>query len=126
MKSKQERDKNLILNRIKTEYEKYSKYPDMDWMEIAARKIASNLNQPLINNEMTNSAIKSDDFDLQKSWFECTLGGNGDYYLTIFSEDENGLIVSNSVRVSTSGGYTKNKKITLSICNLYKAINNIE
>ena len=67
-------------------------------------------------------AIKSDDFDLHKTWLRTTLGGNGDYYIEIVSENDKGLKESKSVRISTSGGYTKNSEIKIAISNLYLAM----
>lgn len=49
-------------------------------------------------------ALKSDDFDIRKSWLRCHWGGNGDPYIVIYTEDEKGIISSSSVRIATSGG----------------------
>jgi hypothetical protein len=51
-------------------------------------------------------ALKSDDSDLNKTWLQTHFGGNGDYYLTIISEDHEGIKSTNTVRIAMSGGFT--------------------
>lgn len=67
-------------------------------------------------------AIKSDDFDLDETYLRTMQGGNGDYYLQITWKNENGLKENKAVRVSMSGGFTKNSKVKLAIANLYRAM----
>ena len=67
-------------------------------------------------------AIKSDDSDIRKTWFRTDLGGNGDFYLQIISEDEEGVREIRGVRVSTSGGYTKDSDVKVAVANLYRAM----
>jgi hypothetical protein len=67
-------------------------------------------------------AIKSDDSDIEKTWFRTLLGGNGDYYLQVVFEDENGVKKSKGVRVSTSGGYTKDSDVKVAVANLFRAM----
>jgi hypothetical protein len=67
-------------------------------------------------------AIKSDDSDLSKAWLKTGLGGNGDYYVMLIFENEEGLKESKSVRISTSGGYTKDYKVKVAIAELHRAI----
>jgi hypothetical protein len=50
-------------------------------------------------------ALKSDDSDLKKTWLQTHFGGNGDYYITIISKDEEtGLKSTSTVRIAISGG----------------------
>lgn len=67
-------------------------------------------------------AIKSDDSDLDKTWFRTILGGNGDFYLVTVFENEQGLKESKSVRVSTSGGNTKNSEVKVAVANLWRVM----
>lgn len=67
-------------------------------------------------------AIKSDDSDIQKTWLRTALGGNGDYYIEVVSENEQGLKESKSVRISTSGGYTKDSDVKVAVANLFRAM----
>jgi hypothetical protein len=67
-------------------------------------------------------AIKSDDSDIKKTWFRTMLGGNGDFYLEVISENDEGIRESKAVRVSTSGGYTKDSDVKVAIANLYRAM----
>jgi hypothetical protein len=69
-------------------------------------------------------AIKSDDSDIKPSWFRTSLGGNGDFYLEIIFENEQGLKENKTVRVSTSGGYTKDSDVKIAIANLFRAMEN--
>lgn len=67
-------------------------------------------------------AIRSDDSDIRKTWFRTASGGNGDFYLEVISENEQGLKESKAVRVSTSGGYTKDSDVKVAVANLYRAM----
>jgi hypothetical protein len=67
-------------------------------------------------------AIKSDDSDLSKTWLKTGLGGNCDYYITLIFENEEGLKESKSVRISTSGGYTKSSRVKIAIAELHRAL----
>ena len=68
-----------------------------------------------------NMAIKSDDSDIRETWLTTEAGGNGDYYVNIFRKEKDGNIRSDSVRISTSGGYTnKHKDVILAVANLYR------
>ncbi|MGL4335548.1 MAG: hypothetical protein ACRCST_01550 [Turicibacter sp.] len=66
--------------------------------------------------------IKSDDFDLEETYFETFQGGNGDYYLRITWINEKGLKENKAVRVSMSGGFTKNSELKLCIARLHQAM----
>lgn len=67
-------------------------------------------------------AIKSDDSDIRKTWLRTALGGNGDYYIEVVSENEEGIKESKAVRVSTSGGYTKDVDVKIAVANLFRAM----
>jgi hypothetical protein len=67
-------------------------------------------------------AIKSDDSDIRKTWLRTALGGNGDYYIEVVSENEEGIKESKAVRVSTSGGYTKDVEVKIAVANLFRAM----
>jgi len=69
-------------------------------------------------------AIKSDDSDIRKTWLRTTLGGNGDFYIEIISENKDGLKESTAVRVAMSDGYTKNTEVKTAVANLYRAMEN--
>lgn len=66
--------------------------------------------------------IKSDDFDFEETYFETLQGGNGDYYLRITWINEKGLKENKAVRVSMSGGHTKNSDVKIAIARLYQAM----
>jgi hypothetical protein len=67
-------------------------------------------------------AIKSDDSDLNKTWLRTIHGGNGDYYIQITSENNKGLKETNAVRISMSGGYTKDSEVKIAVANLFQAM----
>lgn len=69
-------------------------------------------------------AIKSDDSDLEETWLRTVQGGNGDYYVQILWRNENGLIETKSVRVSMSGGYTKDSNTKIALSRLFNAMEN--
>ena len=66
-------------------------------------------------------ALKSDDSDIHKSWLYMLLGGNGDYYLNIVNEDEDGIKTVKGVRISTSGGYAPSD-VKVAAANLFRAL----
>jgi len=66
-------------------------------------------------------ALKSDDSDIEKNWLHMILGGNGDYYIRIVSEDENGIKTAKGVRVSTSGGYAPSD-VKVAAAELFRAL----
>jgi hypothetical protein len=49
-------------------------------------------------------AIKSDDSDIRKTWLKSYFGGNGDAYIEIVTEDDEGHKTATSVRIASSGG----------------------
>lgn len=67
-------------------------------------------------------ALKSDDSDLTKTWLRTTFGGNGDYYVELIWENEEGIRDSRAVRISTSGGYTKDSNVKVAISQLHWAM----
>lgn len=69
-------------------------------------------------------ALKSDDSDLSKTWLRTTLGGNGDYYIEMIWENEDGIRYSRAVRVSTSGGYTRDVNVRIAVAELWRAMEN--
>lgn len=69
-------------------------------------------------------ALKSDDSDLTKTWLRTTLGGNGDYYIEMIWENEDGIRDSRAVRVSTSGGYTRDVNVRIAVAELWRAMEN--
>ncbi len=70
-------------------------------------------------------AIKSDDSDLEKTWLRTMFGGNGDLYVVVIHEDKKGLKHSKAVRVSTSGGYSKeHTRVKNAIAELIRAMEN--
>lgn len=66
-------------------------------------------------------ALLTDDSDIHKSWLYMLLGGNGDYYLNIVDEDENGIKTVKGVRISTSGGYAPSD-VKVAAANLFRAL----
>lgn len=66
-------------------------------------------------------ALKSDDFDIRKTWLRCQFGGNGDCYIEIFSEDDKGIITSSSVRIAMSGGNAPHK-VKLAVAKLTRSM----
>ena len=66
-------------------------------------------------------AIKSDDFDIRKSWLTTTLGGNGDYYIQVIEEDKQGIKTVNSTRICMSGGYPPSE-VRIAVAELYRAM----
>jgi hypothetical protein len=69
-------------------------------------------------------ALKSDDSDIRKSWLRTMLGGNGDFYIEIITENEDGIRDSMCVRVSTSGGYTRDTDVKIAVAELFRAMEN--
>lgn len=67
-------------------------------------------------------ALASDDSDIKKTWLRTFLGGNGDFYIEVIAENEEGFIESKAVRVSTSGGYCKDPEVKVAVANLYRAM----
>jgi len=70
-------------------------------------------------------ALLTDDCDINKFWLTTYLGGNGDYYICIISEDEQGIKSSKEVRVSTSGGNAPTS-VKIAVAELYRAMDNEE
>jgi len=66
-------------------------------------------------------ALKSDDSDINKNWLYMNFGGNGDYYLNIVHEDDNGIKTVNGVRISTSGGYAPSE-VKVAAAELFRAL----
>ncbi len=71
-------------------------------------------------------ALKSDDSDLEKTWLRTFFGGNGDYYVQITWENEDGIRDNKCVRISTSGGYTKDSNVKVAISKLHWAMEEAE
>jgi hypothetical protein len=65
-------------------------------------------------------ALKSDDSDIKKAWLMTSEGGNGDYYISIISEN-NGLKEVASVRISTSGGNAP-LDVKIAVADLYRCM----
>lgn len=62
-------------------------------------------------------AIGSDDSDIRKTWLKSYCGGNGDPYIEIVYEDEQGQKRSTSVRIAISGGKAPSE-IKIAVANL--------
>lgn len=67
-------------------------------------------------------AIESDDFDLDETYLRTIQGGNGDYYFQITWINEKGLKENKAVRISMSGGNTKNSDVKIAIARLHQAL----
>jgi hypothetical protein len=52
-------------------------------------------------------ALLTDDCDIKVNYLRTFTGGNGDYYISIIRNDENGLMHEDCVRVAMSGGFAK-------------------
>lgn len=65
-------------------------------------------------------ALLTDDMDVETTWLETYLGGNGDYYITIINEKD-GLKYRNSVRISTSGGNAPTD-VKIAVAELHRAM----
>jgi hypothetical protein len=63
-------------------------------------------------------ALESGDSDIKKTWLKTSLGGNGDYYITVISES-NGLKYTNTVRIPMSGGIAPSN-VKNAVANLFK------
>jgi hypothetical protein len=64
--------------------------------------------------------LLTDDMDLNNNQLLITLGGNGDYYITVISE-ENNLKQYNSVRIAMSGG-NASTNVKNAVAKLYIAL----
>ncbi|MCW3110537.1 MAG: hypothetical protein JWQ09_5043 [Segetibacter sp.] len=66
-------------------------------------------------------SLKSDDPDIRPAEMITMLGGNGDFYITIMEELNDGTKQSATIRVSTSGGVAP-LDVRLAVANLYRAM----
>lgn len=68
--------------------------------------------------------LKTDDCDIQESYMQTILGGNGDYYILIKEKKQKGdeeYWEVNSVRISTSGGNAPTE-VKCAAAELYRAM----
>lgn len=66
-------------------------------------------------------ALLTDDCDLNSNSIRMDLGGNGDYYLQIWTKDDDGINHWSGVRISTSGGFAPSD-VKIAIAELYRAL----
>jgi len=67
--------------------------------------------------------LLTDDCDINNSWLTTYFGGNGDYYITIISEDAQGIKTTRDIRVATSGGNAPTS-VKIAVAELYRALEN--
>ena len=68
-------------------------------------------------------ALLTDDSDIENNWLTTHIGGNGDYYITIISENSKGIKHSHNVRIATSGG-NRPTSVLLAIADLHRELEN--
>jgi hypothetical protein len=66
-------------------------------------------------------ALLTDDCDIKVNYLRTFTGGNGDYYISIIRNDENGLMHEDCVRVAMSGGFAKTW-VKLAVVELFRAM----
>lgn len=67
-------------------------------------------------------ALKDNDYLENGTTFRTAVGGNGDYYLEIWSKDKNGDNISLPFRACMSGGYIKSVRLKIAFAELYRAM----
>lgn len=63
-------------------------------------------------------ALRTDDCDINDTYLQTLLGGNGDYYIIIYDRKDG---TSKSVRIATSGGQAP-VEVKVAAANLYRAM----
>ncbi len=71
-------------------------------------------------------ALLTDDMDLNETYLQTMMGGNGDYYIRIiYRNEEDGLLYVNGVRIAMSGGLATTR-VKLAACELFRAMEEAE
>lgn len=66
-------------------------------------------------------ALLTDDCDIKINYLRMLAGNNGDYYVNIITNDKDGDMHEESVRVAMSGG-TANTRVKLAVAELFRAM----
>ncbi len=67
-------------------------------------------------------ALKDNDYLENGISFRTMVGGNGDYYLQLWSKDENGFNQFVGFRACMSGGPIKSSRLKIAFAELYRAM----
>jgi len=66
-------------------------------------------------------ALLTDDCDMSNSWLTTYLGGNGDYYIDMICENNEGIRNTFTVRIAMSGGNAPTS-VKIAVAELYRAM----
>ena len=67
-------------------------------------------------------ALKDNDYLENKTSLVTIAGGNGDYYLEIWTKDKDGFNERVGFRACMSGGYIKSSRLKIAFAELYRAM----